>query len=321
MEKIAFIGTGVMGKSMAGHLLEGGYSLTVYNRTKAKAEDLIRQEAQWADTPGQAASGADIVISIVGYPRDVEEVYLAPGGIVDSAKKGAVLIDMTTSSPALAGKIAEKAREKGLYSLDAPVSGGDTGAKNAALSIMVGGDEDSFNKILPVFQRMGKNIVFQGGPGSGQHCKMSNQIVIASTMMAVAEALCYGLKAGLNPRTMLKSIESGAAGSWTLSNLVPRMLDGNVNPGFYVKHFIKDMGIALDSARELGLKLPGLEKAEQLYQTLAAMDRGALEQAARAAAELDSTKAMTPASFSGEARNGGDLGTQAIYLLYAAGRV
>jgi 3-hydroxyisobutyrate dehydrogenase len=319
METIAFIGTGVMGRSMAAHILEGGYPLTVYSRTREKAAELLKKGARWADTPGAAAAQVDVVISMVGYPRDVEEIYLGPGGIVDQAKPGAVLIDMTTSSPALARKIAEKARAKGIASLDAPVSGGDVGARNAALSIMAGGDKQAFDKVLPLLQRMGKNIVLQGGPGAGQHCKMSNQIVIASTMVAVSEALVYGLKAGLNPQAMLKSIESGAAGSWSLSNLVPRMLKGDFNPGFFVKHFIKDMGIALDAAREMGITLPGLEKAEQLYKALAAMDRDQLEKAADAAAALDVTgSVITSAAFETVLANGGDLGTQALFLLYAA---
>jgi 3-hydroxyisobutyrate dehydrogenase len=321
MEQIAFIGTGVMGRSMAAHILEGGYPLIVYNRTKERAAELLAKGAQWAASPGEAAETADIVISMVGYPRDVEEIYLSSGGIVEKAQQGAVLVDMTTSSPVLAQKIAEKAKERGLPSLDAPVSGGDVGAKNATLSIMVGGDEEAFNKMLPIFMRMGKNIVLQGGSGAGQHCKMSNQIVIASTMMAVTEALVYGLKAGLNPQEMLKSIESGAAGSWSLSNLLPRMLQGNFNPGFFVKHFIKDMGIALDTSRELGIKLPGLEKAEQLYKALAAMTRDQLEKAVQTATSLGKAGSVEKAELGAALANGGDLGTQAIFLLYAAGKV
>jgi 3-hydroxyisobutyrate dehydrogenase len=319
MEQIAFIGTGVMGRSMAAHILEGGYPLIVYNRTKEKAGELLARGAEWAAGPGEAAAMADIVISMVGYPGDVEEIYLSPGGIVERAKPEAVLVDMTSSSPVLARKIAEKAKARGLSSLDAPVSGGDTGAKNATLSIMAGGEEEAFNKMLPLFMRMGKNIVLQGGSGAGQYCKMSNQIVIASTMMGVTEALVYGLKAGLNPQGLLKSIESGAAGSWSLSNLLPRMLQGDFNPGFFVKHFIKDMGIALDSARELGIKLPGLEKAEQLYRALAAMKEDQLEKAAQAAATLGKPGTVEKAEFG--TANGGDLGTQAIFLLYAAEQV
>jgi 3-hydroxyisobutyrate dehydrogenase len=316
MEHIAFIGTGVMGRSMAAHLMEGGYPLTVYNRSKEKAAELLEKGARWAESPGAAAETVDIVISMVGYPRDVEEIYLGPRGIVERAKAGAVLADMTTSSPVLARKIAETARARGIKSLDAPVSGGDLGAKNAALTIMAGGDEEAFTRMLPVFRLMGKTIVLQGASGAGQHCKMSNQIAIASTMMAASEALLYGIKAGLDPHTMLKSIESGSAGSWTLSNLVPRMLAGDFKPGFFVKHFIKDMNIACESAGELGIKLPGLEKARQLYQALAAMSRDQLEQAAQIAPEKP--EAGPPVI---EAANGEDLGTQAIFLLYAAGGV
>jgi 3-hydroxyisobutyrate dehydrogenase len=317
MEQIAFIGTGVMGRSMAAHLLEAGYPLVVYNRTREKAAELIEKGAQWADSPGEAASKAAVVISMAGYPKDVEEIYLAPGGIVERAGPGTLLIDMTTSSPALARKIAERAKAAGVLSLDAPVSGGDTGARNAALSIMAGGEEDAFNRALPVLQCMGKNIALQGGPGAGQHCKMTNQIAISAAMLAVSEALVYGLKAGLNPQTMLKSIESGAAGSWSLSNLAPRILKGDFKPGFFVKHFIKDMRIALDSADEMGLKLPGLEMSRQLYTILAAMGRDELEQAAKAAAALGMPGAVENAVFDAALAGGGDLGTQAIFLLYA----
>jgi 3-hydroxyisobutyrate dehydrogenase len=334
MEHIAFIGTGVMGRSMAAHLLNGGYPLTVYNRSADKAAELLEKGAHWAESPGAAAETADVVISMVGYPRDVEEIYLGPGGIVERANAGAILADMTTSSPVLSRNIAEKARARGIQSLDAPVSGGDMGARNATLSIMVGGDEEPFTRMLPIFRLMGKNIVRQGESGAGQHCKMSNQIVIASTMMAVSEALLYGLKAGLDPRVMLKSIESGAAGSWSLSNLVPRMLDGDFKPGFFVKHFIKDMNIALESAEELGISLPGLEKARQLYQTLAAMSREQIADAARIASALirPEKSGVSPKGEAGPESGlpdkaagiagieaGGDLGTQALFLLYAGG--
>jgi 3-hydroxyisobutyrate dehydrogenase len=322
MEHIAFIGTGVMGRSMAAHLLEGGHPLTVYNRSKEKAAELLEKGALWAESPGAAAETADVVISMVGYPRDVEEIYLGPQGIVERAKAGAVLADMTTSSPVLARKIAAEARTRGIKSLDAPVSGGDTGARNAALSIMVGGDEKTFTGMLPIFRLMGKNVVLQGESGAGQYCKMSNQIVVASTMMAISEALLYGLKAGLDPYTMLKSIESGAAGSWALSNLVPRILAGDFKPGFFVKHFIKDMNIALESAEELGISLPGLEKARQLYQALAAMSRDQIKEAARIAAGLvQPGEGGLPAESgpAGITGSGADLGTQAIILLYAAG--
>ncbi|MFQ3547453.1 MAG: NAD(P)-dependent oxidoreductase, partial [Termitinemataceae bacterium] len=277
METIAFIGTGVMGTSMASHLLKAGYQLYVFTRTKSKAQGLLDQGALWANTPAEAVKNADVVITMVGFPKDVEDLYLGKGGIIESARPGTILIDMTTSSPALAVRIAHAAEQHGLSALDAPVSGGDIGARNASLSIMVGGRQEAFTRAQPVLEKLGTTIVLQGGSGSGQHCKMCNQITIASTMMGIVEALTYGLAAGLQPRTMLSSIASGAAGSWSLSNLVPRMLDGNINPGFYVKHFIKDMGIALESARELGLYLPGLDQANKLYKQLAALSREELE--------------------------------------------
>lgn len=301
---------------MAGHLLASGYPVTAFTRTKSRAEPLLAQGARWADSVREAVQDADMVITMVGYPQDVEELYLGPDGIIASAKPKALLIDMTTSSPQLAIRITAAARERGLEALDAPVSGGDVGARNATLSIMVGGSETAFNRAKPLFEKLGKTIVLQGGPGSGQHCKMCNQIAIASNMMGVVEALTYGLTAGLDPRTMLSSIESGAAGSWSLSNLVPRMLDGNVKPGFYIKHFIKDMGIALESARQMGLKLPGLTQAEALYQKLAALDTKSLQQIARdiAAGNQGLTEPHIPA----EALSGSELGTQALYILYLA---
>lgn len=317
MERITFIGTGVMGNGMAGHLLSAGYPVTLYTRTKARAQNLLNQGALWADSAAEAVRDADIVITMVGYPQDVEALYLGPQGIVNAAKTGALLIDMTTSRPHLAVRIAEAAQQRGLQALDAPVSGGDVGARDATLSIMVGGGEAAFAKAKPIFEKLGKTIVLQGGPGSGQYCKLCNQIVIASTMMGVAEALAYGVSAGLEPRTMLSSIESGAAGSWSLSNLVPRMLDGNVKPGFFVKHFIKDMGIALESARELGLQLPGLAQAEALYRELAALDRGALKSAANSITTT-AFKGILEPQIPAEAQSGADLGTQAIYLLYLA---
>lgn len=317
MERITFIGTGVMGNGMAGHLLSAGYPVTLYTRTKARAQNLLNQGALWADSEAEAVKDADIVITMVGYPQDVEALYLGPQGIINAAKTGALLIDMTTSSPHLAVRIAEAAQQRGLQALDAPVSGGDVGARDATLSIMVGGGEAAFAKAKPIFEKLGKTIVLQGGPGSGQYCKLCNQIVIASTMMGVAEALAYGVSAGLEPRTMLSSIESGAAGSWSLSNLVPRMLDGNVKPGFFVKHFIKDMGIALESARELGLQLPGLAQAETLYRKLAALDKEALKSSANSITTTGFKGILEP-QIPAEAQSGADLGTQAIYLLYLA---
>ncbi len=269
-ETIAFIGTGVMGRSMAGHLLKAGYAVNVYNRTKSKANDLVAAGAEWCDTHGAAAVNADVIITIVGFPKDVEEVYLGNGGILENAKTGALLIDMTTSSPSLAKTIATAASEKGIGALDAPVSGGDLGAKEARLSIMVGGAESDFNRALPIFEIMGKNIQLQGEAGSGQFTKMSNQIAIASGMLGVTEAMDYAKKSGLDPFQVLKSIETGAAGSWSLSNLSPRALNNDFAPGFYVKHFFKDMRIAIESADEMGLDLPGLKLAKTLYDKLAA---------------------------------------------------
>ncbi|MBD7965824.1 NAD(P)-dependent oxidoreductase [Fictibacillus sp. Sa2CUA10] len=260
-----------MGKSMAGHLMNAGYPVHVYTRTKAKAEDLLEKGAKWADTPKEIAQNCDVIITMVGYPKDVEEVYLGAEGLVAHAKEGSYLIDMTTSSPQLAQKIERTAAERNIATLDAPVSGGDIGARDAKLSIMVGGSESAFHDMEQIFSKMGTNVVYQGKAGSGQHTKMCNQIAIASGMMGVCEAILYAEKAGLDPENVLKSIESGAAGSWNLSNLGPRILKGDFAPGFYVKHFIKDMNIALKSAEEMGLLTPGLQLAKKLYDELAEM--------------------------------------------------
>ena len=267
---VGFIGLGVMGHSMAGHVLRGGFDVLVYNRSKEKALDLLTQGAVWKDDIVSLAEKSDIVITMVGYPKDVEEVYLGERGIVEGARPGTVLVDMTTSSPKLAERIAAAAAEKGLFALDAPVSGGDKGAREATLSIMVGGDTAVFEDMLPLFQLMGKNVVLQGGPGSGQHTKMANQIAIASNMMGVCEAVAYAKKSGLDPERVLASISGGAAGSWSLSNLAPRILAGNFAPGFFVKHFIKDMRIALEEAGRMGMETPGLTQAFALYEELAA---------------------------------------------------
>jgi 3-hydroxyisobutyrate dehydrogenase len=266
---IGFIGIGVMGKSMALHLLDAGYKLHVHNRTKSKSHDLIAGGAVWEPSVKSLASQCNCIITMVGFPPDVEEVYLGPSGIVHNAERESVCIDMTTSKPQLAVKISHLARSGGVHALDAPVSGGDVGARNAALSIMVGGDEKVFNRVRPVFELMGKNIVYQGGPGSGQYAKMCNQIAIASTMMGMCESLAYAEKSGLAPETVLQSIGSGAAGSWSLANLAPRIIKGDFAPGFFVKHFIKDMAIAIESAQEMGLDLPGLKLAKSLYDRLA----------------------------------------------------
>lgn len=266
---IGFVGTGVMGKSMATHLLRAGYQVLVFNRTKARAEELVQMGAVWQSTVAELAARSNVIITMVGYPKDVEEVYLGQDGIIGHAKNGSYLVDMTTSAPDLAKRIYDEALAKGMHALDAPVSGGDVGAKEARLAIMVGGDQAVFDAIVPIFNYLGKNIVLQGKAGAGQHTKMCNQIAIASTMIGVCEAIAYAKTAGLDPETVLKSIESGAAGSFSLTNLAPRMLVNNFAPGFYVKHFIKDMTIALTTAQAMGLLTPGLELAKSLYDKLA----------------------------------------------------
>ncbi|NRF89465.1 NAD(P)-dependent oxidoreductase [Paenibacillus frigoriresistens] len=274
---VGLVGTGVMGKSMAGHFIQAGYEVHIYNRTKSKAQELLDRGAHWQDSPGQLAQQCDVIITMVGFPKDVEEIYLGENGIISNTKPGSYVIDMTTSSPMLAKQIYEQALARQVFSLDAPVSGGDIGAKEARLSIMVGGSREAFDAMLPLFQKIGTNIVYQGEAGAGQHTKMCNQIAIASNMMGVVEALVYAKKSGLDPSAVLKSIESGAAGSWSLSNLAPRIIAGNFAPGFYVKHFIKDMKIALQSAEEMKVELPGLALAKSLYEQLAASgeeDRG-----------------------------------------------
>ncbi|OCA87458.1 NAD(P)-dependent oxidoreductase [Pseudobacillus wudalianchiensis] len=268
--KIGFIGTGVMGKSMAGHLQKAGHQLFLYTRTQEKAEELLNKGAVWCKTPAEVACQTEVVFTIVGEPHDVEEVYLGAEGILAGSSEGQMVIDMTTSQPSLARNIYEKAREKGVEALDAPVSGGDTGAKNGTLAIMVGGSKAAFEKALPLFETIGSNIVYQGEAGAGQHTKMSNQIAIATNMIGVCEALLYAQKAGLDLDNVLKSISTGAAGSWSLSNLAPRMIQGDFAPGFYVKHFIKDMKIAIEEAEKMGLELPGLSLAKKMYEELAA---------------------------------------------------
>ncbi|SES35923.1 NAD(P)-dependent oxidoreductase [Salisediminibacterium halotolerans] len=266
---IGFIGTGVMGKSMAKHIMNNGYSLVVYNRTKEKAEELIDAGAHWASTPKEAAEKSDIIMTIVGFPADVEALYFGSEGIIANAKKGSVLVDMTTSKPALAEKIALQAGEKGVYALDAPVSGGDVGAREAKLAIMAGGEAAAFETVYPVFSAIGETIERLGPAGAGQHTKMANQIAIASTMMGTAEALAYTKRAGLSQDEVLSVIETGAAGSFSLSQLGRRMINGDYAPGFYIKHFIKDMAIAIESAEELGMDTPGLNQAKKLYDQLA----------------------------------------------------
>lgn len=266
---IGFIGTGVMGKSMAGNLQKAGYPVMIYTRTKAKAQELLDQGAEWIETVAALAKKADIIITMVGYPSDVEEVYFGQQGILENAREGTYVIDMTTSKPALAVEIYEKAASKNIVALDAPVSGGDTGAKNGSLTIMIGGNSQAYEALSPVFQQLGENIILQGPAGAGQHTKLANQITIASNMIGVCEAIVYAKKSGLDPVRVLESITTGAAGSWSLSNLGPRMIEGDFAPGFYVKHLIKDMTIALESAQEMGMATPGLSLSLELYKELA----------------------------------------------------
>jgi 3-hydroxyisobutyrate dehydrogenase len=286
---LAFIGTGVMGRSMASHLLKAGHTLHVHNRTKAKAQPLLDAGARWHDTPAAAAAQADFVFTIVGFPTDVEETYLGTGGIIAAARPGAVLVDMTTSSPQLAQQIAAAAAARGLAALDAPVSGGDVGAREARLVIMVGGDAAAYARAEPLFRLMGQNIALHGGPGAGQHCKMANQIAIASIMMSWCEALTYAQRAGLDPARVIGSIGGGAAASWSLNHLAPRALKGDFAPGFYVKHFLKDMRIALESAEAMRLDLPGLKQAKQLYDEVAA--RGWADEGTQALLKLYQSQA------------------------------
>lgn len=272
--KIAWIGTGVMGQSMAQHLIKAGHQLHIYSRTQSKAQNLIAAGATWHDSPAQAVKDCDRIFTMVGFPKDVEQVYLGHDGIVANAKPGAILVDMTTTKPSLAEQIYTAARTKAVQFVDAPVSGGDVGAKNAALSIMVGGDNDAVAQVLPLFEIMGNNIIHQGKAGAGQHTKMVNQITIAGTMVGVCEALLYGKRAGLRLEDVLKSIGSGAAGCWTLDNLAPRVLNGNFDPGFFIDHFIKDMEIALEEAARMDLSLPGLALVNQLYRSAKAQGKG-----------------------------------------------
>lgn len=272
--RIGWIGTGVMGSSMCGHLIKAGFSATVYSRTKTKAQGLLDQGAAWADSPSAVAAASDVIFSIVGFPADVREVLLGETGALAGASEGAILVDMTTSEPSLAVEIAEAAQARSVHSVDAPVSGGDVGAKNAALSIMIGGEEEVVSALQPCWDAMGKTIVHQGGPGAGQHTKMVNQILIASNMVGICEALLYGYKSDLDLPTVLQSVGSGAAGSWSLSNLGPRIMDNNFDPGFFVEHFIKDMGIALAESKRMGLTTPGLALAHQLYLSLQSQGHG-----------------------------------------------
>ncbi len=272
--KIGWIGTGIMGRQMAGHLLAAGHELVVSNRTRAKAEPLLERGAKWAESPGDVSGQCKIVFTMLGYPSDVREVILGGNGGLAGMSGGGLIVDCTTSSPSLAAEIDRSARAKRIESFDAPVSGGDVGARNATLSFMVGGDPRAFDRAKPLFEKMGKTIVLHGGPGSGQHTKMVNQILIAAGMVAICEGLVYARASGLDPQRVLESVSGGAAGSWSLSNYVPRILSGDLAPGFYVEHFLKDMKIALEEADRMKLQLPGLTLARDLYTKLAAMGGG-----------------------------------------------
>lgn len=272
--RIGWIGTGVMGSSMCGHLIEAGFEATVYSRTREKARSLLERGAGWADSPRAVAETSEVIFSIVGFPADVREVILGDQGALAGASEGAVLVDMTTSEPSLAAEIAESAGKIGVHAIDAPVSGGDLGARNGTLSIMIGGEARVVQALLPCWEAMGRTIVHQGGHGAGQHTKMVNQILIATNMIGVCEALLYGYRAGLDLPTVLESVGSGAAGSWSLSNLGPRVMENDFDPGFFVEHFVKDMGIALAESKRMGLAMPGLALAHQLYLGLQAQGHG-----------------------------------------------
>lgn len=271
-KSIGWIGTGVMGRSMCGHLLGAGYSAYVFNRSKDKSAVLLEKGAHWCETPKQVAENTDIIFTMVGYPNDVKEVYFGADGIIENAKAGTVLVDMTTSEPALAEDIAQLATQKSIASLDAPVSGGDVGAREAKLAIMVGGEKHVFQEVLPLFKLMGENISLMGPAGSGQHTKMCNQILIASSMIGTVESLLYALKAGLDQDAMIDIVGKGAASSWSINNLGRRIVKKNFDPGFFIKHFVKDMGIALKEAQRMKLSLPGLAQVHQFY--VAAMALG-----------------------------------------------
>jgi 3-hydroxyisobutyrate dehydrogenase len=271
---VGWIGTGVMGRSMCGHLLASGCRVCVHSRTRARSETLLAQGAEWKESPADVAAVSDVIFTMVGFPRDVREVILAPDGVLSATRPGSVVVDMTTSEPSLAREISEAAAGRGVAALDAPVSGGDVGARNATLSIMVGGDTATVERVRPLLEVMGKTITHLGGAGAGQHTKMVNQILIASGMVGVCEALLYGYRAGLDLDQVLEAVGGGAAGSWSLTNYGPRILGGDFAPGFFVEHFIKDMEIALEEARRMNLSLPGLALAHELYLALRAQGDG-----------------------------------------------
>ena len=272
--RVGWVGTGVMGAAMCRHVLDAGYDITLTSRTRSKADDLIARGAAWADTPAEVAAASDITCAIVGYPADVRQVFLGGDGLVAGASSGDVIVDMTTSEPSLAVEIQATAVLKDIEAIDAPVSGGDVGARNGTLSIMIGGSEKAVERLSPIFEALGTTIVRQGGAGAGQHTKAVNQILIASGMVGLSEALLYAQQAGLDLNSVLESVSGGAAGSFSLSNYGPRMLGGDFEPGFFVDHFVKDMGIALNEARAMHTPVPGLALAHELYVSLQALDLG-----------------------------------------------
>jgi 3-hydroxyisobutyrate dehydrogenase len=272
--RIGWVGTGIMGAPMCGHLLDAGYQAIIYTRTKAKAEKLLDRGAVWADSPKEVAEQADVIFSIVGFPADVRQVYLEENSILDGAKAGAIVVDMTTTEPSLSKEIHSAAAKKDVSAIDAPVSGGDIGAINAALSIMVGGDKEAVDAVMPLFEIMGKSIGYQGAAGAGQHTKMCNQITLSGTLTGVSQALIYGHQAGLDLETLIGSISKGAAGCWVLDHLAPKMAVHDFDPGFYVEHFLKDLGIALKEAERMNLQLPGLEQAIGLYNKVVELGHG-----------------------------------------------
>ncbi len=272
--RVGWIGTGVMGAPMCQHVQSARYSITLYTRTRAKANPILAKGAAWADSPRAVTEQTDIVFTMVGFPHDVRQTYFGEQGVLAGIRPGMVVVDMTTTEPVLAKDIAAAAHAKGAYAIDAPVSGGDVGARNATLSIMVGGEKQAIQAVMPLFEILGKKIVHHGGPGSGQHAKLCNQIVIAGTMIGVCESLLYGYKAGLDLPHLLDSIRGGAAACWTLENLAPRILQRNFDPGFFVEHFIKDMGIALEEAKRMGLTLPGLALVHHLYEKVQTLGHG-----------------------------------------------
>jgi len=274
--KIGWIGTGVMGRSMAGHVQAAGHALSVFNRTQRKAEQLLENGATWCDSPADVAKNVEVVFTMVGFPKDVEETYLGARGILSVDGSCRIVVDMTTSAPGLAQTIARVASAKGIFSLDAPVSGGDIGARNATLAIMVGGGKKAFDEVLPLFELMGKNITYMGEAGAGQHTKMCNQILIAGTMIGVCESLLYASKVGIDQQAVIDIIGQGAASSWSINTLGPRIVKGDYDPGFFVEHFIKDMGIALREAAAVNLSLPGLALVHQLYIAVQAQGHGRL---------------------------------------------